>query len=207
MSPAAATAATAARTASTAPTAGGRVRAADAEQAGRRVEEILNGLAATGDRDACAAAEELVRTLMEFYGAGLARVLDLLGTDAAQHSGTAPLDRLLRDELVSGLLVLHDLHPEDTATRIARALDSLPGRPVELVGFQPDSGVLRVRSTSEGGCGCPSTNAAARQSVEDALACFASEVTSVELESAGADKEPVLLQITTRPGLAPVTAS
>ena len=176
-------------------------RAADAEHAGRRVEEILDRLAATGDREACAAAEELVRTLMNFYGAGLARMLDLL---RAGTPGSAPLDRLLRDELVSGLLVLHDLHPEDLPTRISRALDGLPGRPVELVAFDEATGTLRVRSVSAGGCGCPSTNAAARQSVEDALSCFAAEVAAVELEPVGADPQPVLLQISTRP---PVAAS
>jgi hypothetical protein len=174
-------------------------RAADAEQAGHRVEEILERLSASGDRTACAAAEELVRTLMEFYGAGLARMLDLL---RAETPGTAALERLLRDELVSGLLVLHDLHPEDLPTRIGRALDGLPGRPVELVGFDETSGTLRVRSVSAGGCGCPSTSAAARQSVEDALSCFAAEVASVELEPTGADKEPVLLQISSRPPVA-----
>jgi len=61
-----------------------------------------------------------------------------------------------------------------------------------------------VRSVSAGGCGCPSTSAAARQSVEDALACFAAEVAAVELEPTGTDKEPVLLQISSRP---PVAAS
>ena len=51
----------------------------DGPQAGRRVEEVLDRLAATGDRAACAAAEELVRVLMEFYGAGLARIAERLG--------------------------------------------------------------------------------------------------------------------------------
>jgi Fe-S cluster biogenesis protein NfuA len=179
-----------------------RARAADAEQAGRRVEEILDRLAAAGDREVSAAAEELVRTLMDFYGAGLARMVDLLGAPAAQHSGAAPLERLLGDDLVAGLLVLHDLHPEDLPTRIGRALNGLPGRPVELVGFDEATGTLRVRSANPGGCACPSTNAAARQSVEDALACFAAEVASVELEPTGDAKQPTLLQITTRPGIA-----
>lgn len=174
--------------------------APSAEQAGRRVEEILDRLAETGDREACGAAEELVRVLMDFYGAGLARIVTLL--KGAQGDG---LERLLRDELVSGLLVLHDLHPEDTATRIGRALESLPGRPVELVDFDAVTGTLRVRSAGSGGCGCPSTDAAARQSVEDALACFAAEVTSVVLEPTGAAKEPTLLQISPRP--AAVSAS
>jgi Fe-S cluster biogenesis protein NfuA len=169
------------------------VAARSAEQAGRRVEEVLDRLAATGDREVCGAAEELVRALMDFYGAGLARVVEVAGQADPQA-----LERLLGDDLVSGMLVLHDLHPEAVEARIDRALRSLPGRPAELVGFDQDSGVLRVRSSSAGGCGCPSTDTAARQSVEDALACFAAEVTRVELEPSGAG-EPVLLQISPRP--------
>ena len=49
-----------------------------AEAAGRRVDEILARLTERGDPAAGAAAEELVRSLMEFYGAGLARVLELV---------------------------------------------------------------------------------------------------------------------------------
>ena len=170
------------------------VAARDAEQTGRRVEEILDRLAAGGDREVCGAAEELVRALMDFYGAGLARVVAIAGRAEPQT-----LERLLGDDLVSGMLVLHDLHPEEVGARIDRALRSLPGRPVELVGFDPDSGVLRVRSASAGGCGCASTDAGARESVENALACFAGEVTRVELESSQAAAEPVLLQISPRP--------
>ncbi|WUH90936.1 NifU family protein [Streptomyces sp. NBC_00433] len=170
--------------------------ARDAERAGRRVEEVLDRLAATGDRAACAAAEDLVRALMDFYGAGLARVLALTG-----QAGPRALERLLGDDLVSGMLVLHDLHPEGVEARIGRALRDLPGGPAELVGFDQDTGVLRLRSAPAGGCGCGSTPAASGQAVEDALACFAGEVTRVEFEPAAAADGPVLLQITPRPGL------
>ncbi|WP_412075319.1 hypothetical protein ACLF6K_05065 [Streptomyces xanthophaeus] len=164
--------------------------AADAQRAGRQVEEILDRLAATGDRQACEAAEELVRVLMEFYGAGLARILERLGE--------GPLGPLLDDELVASLLALHDLHPEDVRTRIRRALDST-GDPVELLGFDEATGVLRLRpAAAGGGCGCSGTTGSAQRDVEEALACFAPEVTRVELEPAAAPP-PALLQISTRP--------
>jgi hypothetical protein len=176
----------------------------DAELAGRRVEEVLDRLAASGDRTACTAAEELVRALMDFYGAGLARVVALLG-----QTEPKALERLLRDEPVSAMLVLHDLHPESPEERIGRALAALPGRPVELVGFHADTGVLRVRATDGGGgCGCGSGGGgddAVRASVQDALACFATEVHVVEVESSGGAAEPVLLQITRRPEAAGTT--
>ncbi|MBT2481492.1 hypothetical protein [Streptomyces sp. ISL-94] len=165
-----------------------------AREAGRRVEEVLDGLAAAGDRQAREAAEELVRTLMDFYGAGLARVVERIG---GLPPGADPLARLLDDELVSSLLVLHDLHPEDVHTRIARALDAA-AQPVELVGFEEAAGTLRLRSTATGGgCGCGSTGDAVRQRIEDTVGAFAPEVTSVDL--AAADPQPTLLQIGTRP--------
>jgi Fe-S cluster biogenesis protein NfuA len=177
-------------------------RALDAVEAGQRVEDLLDRLSTTGDQEVCAAAEELVRVLMDFYGAGLARIVGRLGIPAERGAGDGPLAALLDDELVSSLLALHDLHPEDIGTRIARALDSVRD-PVEVVGFDEETGILRLRFSAEagdgGGCGCPSTGAATQRSVEDALACFVPEVEQVVMESVTPDREPPLLQIATRP--------
>ncbi|TLQ47476.1 hypothetical protein [Streptomyces marianii] len=186
-----------------------------AEQAGRRVEEILDRLAAGGDERACSAAEELVRVLMDFYGAGLARTVELLARPAdaepAEGRPPAPLAGLLGDELVSGLLVLHDLHPEDVPTRIARALRGVR-HSLESAGYDESTGVLRLRLTGSTGCGCPSTQEVARQAAVEALACFAPEVTAVELHPV--TREPALLQIGAGPpgggsaaGRAPATAT
>ena len=164
------------------------------EQTGRRVEEILDRLAESGDPAAAAAAEELVRSLMDFYGAGLARVLHLL-SGASGASGEAAA-RLLGDDLVASLLVLHDLHPEDRDTRIARALDGVREHPLEVVGFDEESGTLTVRAQEAGGCGCGS-GSGAREAAEAALACFAPEVRAVDVQTAPAG--PTLLQIGTAP--------
>ncbi|MER5716565.1 hypothetical protein [Streptomyces sp. NPDC002132] len=168
-------------------------RPANAEETGRRIEEVLDRLAGSTDPAAARAAEELVRSLMDFYGAGLARVLRLLSASGE------PLGTLLGDRLVASLLVLHDLHPEDRDTRIARALDDLPEHALEVVGFDEDGGVLRLRSRSGGGsgggCGCGGSDV--RSAVEEALACFAPEVRSVEVQAPPA--EPALLQIGARP--------
>ncbi|WP_206739789.1 hypothetical protein [Streptomyces lydicus] len=168
----------------------------NAEATGRRVEEVLEHLAGR-DREASAAAEELVRLLMDFYGAGLARIMHLVSS-GTEDGGPRPA--LLSDELVTSLLVLHDLHPEDTTARIGRALDSVRRQhPADVVEFDAESGELRLRAGDGGGCGCPSTNQQARQAVEATVSCFAPEVTSVRWEVPGDRAEPALLQISRRP--------
>ncbi|KUN81189.1 hypothetical protein [Streptomyces griseoruber] len=162
-----------------------------AERTGRRIEEVLDRLAASGDGAAAAAAEELVRSLMDLYGTGLARVVDVLDSAPGE-----PLAALLDDDLVASLLVLHDLHPEDRDTRIARALDGVRDHRLEVVGFEEHTGTLRLRARAGGGCGCGSGADAAR-AAETALAGLAPEVRAVDVESAPAG--PTLLQIGTAP--------
>lgn len=167
----------------------------NAEQTGRRVEEVLERLTASGDPAAVAAAEELVRSLMDFYGAGLARILHLLSSAPGEASAG-----LLGDELVASLLVLHELHPEDRDTRIARALDVVREHALDVVDFDEESGTLtlRAREAGGGGCGCGSGSGdGVREAAEAALACFAPEVRAVDVQTAPAG--PTLLQISTAP--------
>ena len=104
------------------------------------------------------------------------------------------------DELVASLLVLHDLHPKDTETRVVEALDQV--RPylgshaggVELLGVDPEAGVVRLRL--EGSCdGCPSSTMTVKLAIERAIEQAAPEVTAVEVENLTREKEPQLLQI------------
>jgi hypothetical protein len=167
----------------------------NADETGLRVEEILTGLTETGNPASRAAAEDLVRALMDFYGAGLARLAALLR--AAGEAGRP----VLADELVTGLLVLHDLHPDEVETRIAHGLATVTDHPAEVLGFDPTTGTLRLRVAAESsGCGCGSTAGGAPEAIVAALACFAPEVTSLDLEPApAAPPEPALLQIGSRP--------
>jgi Fe-S cluster biogenesis protein NfuA len=164
---------------------------------GERIETLLDELTAR-DPAVRDATEELVQLLAEMYGAGLERAVTMLRE--AGPAGTALLDQLAADGLVSALLALHGLHPLGVEERVNRALDEV--RPylgshaggVTLVGVD-DDGVVRLRL--EGSCdGCPSSLQTVRNAVETAVADAAPEVTAVEVEGV-VEKAPTpgLLQI------------
>ncbi|MFE7461313.1 NifU family protein [Streptomyces sp. NPDC057554] len=174
---------------------------------GTHINELLDRLAREAGPQARETADELVRSVVEFYGEGLARTVRLLRSAPA---GADPLAVLTADELVGDLLILHDLHPEDTLTRVGRALDKV--RPylgshagdVEVAGLDPDTAegpVLRLRL--RGSCdGCPSSTQTVRWTIEEAVARLAPEIAHIEVEGVAeapsAGGQP-LLQIQPRP--------
>jgi Fe-S cluster biogenesis protein NfuA len=175
--------------------------ARDARATGERVEALLAELRTRAGPQAGDAAEELVGCLVELYGAGLAAMVAIVGADP--DAGPRLLDALAGDPLVESLLLVHDLHPLDADARIGRALDRL--RPqlgshagaIEYLGID-DEGVAGLRVTASGH-GCGSSPSTVRQTVEDAVAEAAPEVTGVRVEEVAAPAEAPLLQIMRRP--------
>ena len=166
----------------------------DAEAAGERVEALLAELRSQAGPQAAATAEELVGCLVELYGAGLARIIELVG-----ESDPALMDQLVADPLVESLLLVHDLHPLDTSTRVRRAVeDVLPqlgshAGDVEYLGLD-DTGVLRLR-LEQRGCSAETV----RDLISKAVAAAAPEAAGVSIELAEPPAELPLLQITRRP--------
>ena len=168
----------------------------DAQAAGERVEALLAELRSQAGPRVAATAEELVSCLVELYGAGLATITEILGADEA---GPRLMDKLVADPLVESLLIVHDLHPLDTSTRVRRAVEEvLPqlgshAGDVEYLGLD-EAGVLRLR-LEQGGCSAES----ARDLIEKAVAAAAPEAAGVGVELVEPPSELPLLQITRRP--------
>jgi len=155
----------------------------DIQAVGERVEALLAEFASTSDPVIAGRAEELVGLLVEFYGAGLARIVELLDEQA--------ITPLLADKAVAGLLVLHDLHPQSTEQRVLAALERV--RPylgshsgdVEYLGLDTD-GTVRLRLA--GSCdGCPSSALTVKMAIEKGIEDVAPEVTKVEVEGVAPD--------------------
>ncbi len=153
-------------------------------QAGDRIESLLTDLRSVADPIVSEKAEELVQVLVEVYGAGLNRIVEIVGTDEA--TGEAQVRRLADDELVASLMILHGLHPQDTETRVQNALDKV--RPYlgshaggcTFLGID-ESGIVHLRL--EGSCqGCPSSTITVKMAIERAIEAAAPEITGIAVE-------------------------
>jgi Fe-S cluster biogenesis protein NfuA/nitrite reductase/ring-hydroxylating ferredoxin subunit len=161
-----------------------------------RVEKLLEELEALPDAEARDRTVEVVEALLDLYGEGLSRIVERI---AARDDGE--LARALSsDELVSHLLLLHDLHPEPLEQRVRTALEGVRpyleshGGDVELLGIA--DGVARLRL--EGSCsGCPSSTMTLKLAIEDAVHKAAPDLLSIEAEGAAPAPAPAqgLLQL------------
>lgn len=150
-----------------------------------RIETLLEDIESFPDPDLRARTAEIVQGLLELYGEGLARVLGVIEQQAGPAAGHAIFDALVKDELISHLLLLHDLHPVDIETRIMRALEEVRpylkshGGNVELLGVE--DGVARLRL--QGSCsGCPSSTMTLKLAIEEALFRAAPDLERIEAE-------------------------
>jgi hypothetical protein len=148
---------------------------------GERIEQLLSELEGMPDRRALEHAEELIRLLTDMYGAGLERILDA-SCGAEPMCGPELLEFLGRDQLVSSLLLLHDLHPESPEARIERALEDLSATlgagDAHLLEFNETEGSAKIRLLSTGG---GSAQVATDELVRRAVEKVAPEVERIEL--------------------------
>ena len=162
-----------------------------------RIEMLIQEVAEFPDPRARATTEELVQALLDMYGEGLARILEL--TAQSEASGNALIETFTKNDLLSSLFLLHELHPVDVETRVSRALVEVRpylkshGGNVELVKVENGVAYLRL----EGSChGCPSSTITLKLAIEEAIYKAAPDL--IELQVEGVTDPPP------RPGI-PVT--
>jgi Fe-S cluster biogenesis protein NfuA len=149
----------------------------------QRLEALLGEVEEAFDPAAAARTREIVQAILDLHGTGLERILGHV--EDAGAAGSSILDACAEDEVISGLLLLHGLHPMGLEARVLRALEQVRpslrshGGNVELVEVR--DGVVRLRL--EGNCdGCPSSAATMKLTIEEAIFANAPEVTSVEVQ-------------------------
>jgi Fe-S cluster biogenesis protein NfuA/nitrite reductase/ring-hydroxylating ferredoxin subunit len=147
-----------------------------------RIETLLGEIEALKDPDARSKAAEMAQILLELYGEGLARMMEVVAQGEERERA---FEAFSEDELISHLLLLHGLHPLDVQTRVVRALEEVRpylqshGGNVELLGIE--GSVARVRM--EGSCdGCPSSAVTLKLAIEEAVLKAAPDLEGIEAE-------------------------
>jgi Fe-S cluster biogenesis protein NfuA/nitrite reductase/ring-hydroxylating ferredoxin subunit len=160
----------------------GRQDDAQWRTAGDRIQTLVDACAASGTA-AHERAEQLVREVVELYGAGLERIVGVLDAQV--------VEQLSDDDLVASLLLVHGLHPQDTHQRVTGALEKVRpylgshGGDVALREVT-DDGVVRLQFS--GSCkSCPSSAVTLEYAVEDAVRAAAPEIAAIEVVSAEPD--------------------
>ena len=147
------------------------------------IGRLVAGLDEIVDNKARTSARELMQLVMELHSAAVERMLEIIFDQGP--AGAEIIEMLGRDRVVSSLLALHGLHPDDPETRVARALQEVASKlrkqevEVQLLGFQ--EGRVRV-SAKTNAHACGSTAATVRTAIEEAVYEAAPEITALAIE-------------------------
>ncbi|HEY3763847.1 MAG TPA: NifU family protein [Gaiellales bacterium] len=148
-----------------------------------RVQELTEALDRLDIGPAKGLAEALVGAVVDLYGEGLRRIMEVLADDSASVAELRA--RLSADGLVASIMLVHDLYPVGLEERVLQALASVRpymeshGGDVELLGI--DAGVARLRLV--GHChGCPASLSTLELAIKDALDERAPDLAGVEVE-------------------------
>lgn len=127
----------------------------DPEEIGTFVGSLLDDLSTRLDPETWDEVAELVRNLTDLYGAGLARTLEVAGSDSLRAA-------LGHDRLVGPLLALHGLHPEPFEARaragVAAAVAVLAptGARAQVTEVDEETATVRVQITGHASPGAAS---------------------------------------------------
>jgi hypothetical protein len=141
-----------------------------------RIQQLLDDVRELSPGPAWERVEELVKRLLAMQGEGFARLL----SHARAAGANGELDgRIVKDELLASLLLLHGLHPLPARDRVLAALEELRprlagrGARAELIAISDGIARLRLSAVVDG------AREAVRRAVEDA----APELSAVEVET------------------------
>jgi Fe-S cluster biogenesis protein NfuA len=158
------------------------------QQQMQRIGEIVEQLESNADPSTRAMAKDLVEALMAMHGAALQQILEL-AADAGEPGETF-IRKCGRDDLISSVLLLYGLHPENLRSRVTYALEKTrnalraQSASAELLSVSDDGAVtvrLEVKST-----GCGSSAASVKATLEAALYNAAPDAMSIVINETDA---------------------
>jgi len=143
-------------------------------------ERLVQQLEALPEGNAKRSAVGAIEALLALHGEGLERMLGMLQEQGQQEL----IEQLAGDQMVAGLLILHDLHPVPLERRVSQALDKVRpylgshGGDVELLEVRDGSVRLRLQGSCDG---CPSSEMTLKYAIEQAINEAAPDVVAINV--------------------------
>jgi len=150
----------------------------DADQLIERVQALQAELEQLSDPVARRVGEELVSAVVSLYGAGLERIVEVVGDSPLR-------DELVEDPVVASLLLIHDLYPVPLEERVAEALEQVRpymeshGGDVELLSVEDGVAHLRLAGSCRS---CAASSATLELAVRQALEEVAPDLRGMEVD-------------------------
>ncbi|MEO7960800.1 MAG: NifU family protein [Ginsengibacter sp.] len=149
-----------------------------------RIQDLLEQIDLLPDDHAKSMMQECMQETLSFYGHGLERILNIIvsGNSAA---ATELLNKLIEDNFVNGLLLIHDLHPLDLQTRLHMALDKVRpymdthGGSVEIIDLTDGIATLKLAGNCKG---CPSSASTLEFGIKQAIEEHCPDLLELKIE-------------------------
>lgn len=155
-----------------------------------QIQELIEKVESFPDPASRQLMQECLCSLLEFYGAGLERIMFHLDGDTTAREAR---DAALEEDIVRALLFVHGLHPVPVEERLAGALDSVRpymeshGGDIELISIEEGIALLRL----EGHCkSCPSSTVTMELAVRRAIEDACPDLDGIEVEGMQEGREP-----------------
>ena len=156
---------------------------------GERLQKLLAEVEALPYPGARELIQDCMESVLGFYGAGLKRILQVVSEDGPE--GRKVYRDLIRDDVVKGLLLIHDLHPLDLEARLLEALDKVRpylkshGGNVELISLENDVARLRLHGTCQS---CASSSVTLELAIRHAIEQACPDLAHFEVEGVAQEK-------------------
>lgn len=156
---------------------------------GERIQRLLEKIESLPYPAAKELFNECMEAVLAFYGAGLQRILQVVSQDGAE--GRKVFRDLVHDDVIKGLLLIHDLHPLNLEARLREALDKVRpylkshGGNVELISLENDIAKLRLQGTCES---CASSSVTLELAIRHAIEQACPDLVRFEVEGVPQEK-------------------
>jgi len=156
---------------------------------GERLQKLLAQVEALPYPGAKELIQDCMESVLGFYGAGLKRILQVVSEDGPE--GRKVFRDLIRDDVVKGLLLVHDLHPLNLEARLLEALDKVRpylkshGGNVELISLENNVARLRLQGTCQS---CASSSVTLELAIRHAIEQACPDLVHFEVEGVTQDK-------------------